>query len=496
MANDTLFELRGITKIYPGVVALNKVSFDLKAGEVHVLCGENGAGKSTLIKIMSGAESPDAGTIVFQGEVCTFKDPRDAQRSGVATIYQEFNLIPEMTIAQNLFLGREPKKLFNSMIDWRRVRKDAEKYFDMLNVKIDVWEKIKNISVSKQQLVEIARALSLNAKVIIFDEPTSTLTDEDAKRLFNIIGKLKEQGIGIVYISHRLEELFQIGTRVSVLRDGKKIAEHDIKDVTKQQLISEMVGRILGKEFNRTIQEPGKEMLRVEHLSSGKVFKDISFYVREREIVGFFGLVGSGRTEIMRAIFGIDGYESGTIYIEGKKYSAVKPRHSVQHRIAFISEDRKNEGLCLELSVRENMIHAAMPFMFKNKIIRPAQEVSFVDALIKELQIKTPSQEQMVKNLSGGNQQKVVLAKWFLTKARIFIFDEPTRGLDVGAKAEVHNLIDKLVTEGAAVILISSELPEVLGMSDRIYVMKEGALVREFSREEADQEKVIKAAIG
>jgi ribose transport system ATP-binding protein len=495
MANDTLFELKDITKIYPGVVALDKVSFDLKPGDVHVLCGENGAGKSTLIKIMSGAEFQDAGTIMFQGEERTFKDPQDAQRSGVATIYQEFNLIPEMTIAQNLFLGREPKKFMNSTIDWKRARKDSEKYFDLIGVKLDVWEKIKNISISKQQLVEIAKALSLNAKVIIFDEPTSTLTDEDAKRLFSIIGKLREQGLGIIYISHRLEELFKIGTRVSVLRDGKKVAEHEIKDVTKQQIISEMVGRTLDKEFSRTIQAPGKEMLRVEHLSSGNVFKDINFLVHEREIVGFSGLVGAGRTEIMRAIFGIDIFESGTIYHEGKKYSAKNPRAAVRHKIAFIPEDRKNEGLCLGLSVRENMIHAAMPFMFKDKIIRSGKEIKSVDQYIEELKIKTPSRDQIVNNLSGGNQQKVVLAKWLLTQARIFIFDEPTRGIDVGAKAEFHNLIDKLVTEGAAVILISSELPEVLGMSDRIYVVKEGVLVQEFSREEADQEKVIRAAI-
>jgi ribose transport system ATP-binding protein len=366
----------------------------------------------------------------------------------------------------------------------------------MIGVKLDVREKIKNISVSKQQLVEIAKALSLNAKVIIFDEPTSTLTDEDAKRLFRIIGKLKEQGMGIIYISHRLEELFQIGTKVSVLRDGKKIAEHAIGEVTKQQIISEMVGRTLEKEFNRTIQHPGKEMLRVEHLTSGKRFRDVSFHVREREIVGFSGLVGAGRTEIMRAIFGIDKFDSGTIFLEGKKFEARKPRTSVTHKIAFIPEDRKNEGLCLDLSARENMIHASMPFLFKDKVIRKHRENSSVDNYIKELKIKTPSRDQTVRNLSGGNQQKVVLAKWLLTQAKIFIFDEPTRGIDVGAKAEFHNLIDKLVTEGAAVILISSELPEVLGMSDRIYVMKEGVLVKEFAREEADQEKVIQAAIG
>jgi ABC-type sugar transport system ATPase subunit len=495
-SDKSLFELQGITKIYPGVVALDNVSFDLKPGEVHVLCGENGAGKSTLIKIMSGAEFQDAGTIIYQGNERVFKDPQDAQRSGVATIYQEFNLIPEMSIAQNLFLGREPKKFFNSTIDWKKVWADAEKYFDMIGVKLDVREKIKNISVSRQQLVEIAKALSLNAKVIIFDEPTSTLTDEDAKRLFKIIEQLKNQGIGIIYISHRLEELFQIGTRVSVLRDGKKIAEHSIKEVTKQQIISEMVGRTLDKEYERNIQQPGKEMLRVENLTSGSTFRNINFYVRQKEIIGFSGLVGAGRTEVMRAVFGIDKFDNGTIYLKGKKYFPKKPKASVRHKIAFIPEDRKNEGLCLDLSVRENIIHASMGSLFKDKIVNSKKEISFVDHYVKELKIKTPTRDQIVKNLSGGNQQKVVLAKWLLTQAEIFIFDEPTRGIDVGAKAEFHILIDKLVTEGAAVILISSELPEVLGMSDRIYVMKEGSLVEEFSRDEATQENVIRAAIG
>ena len=496
MEKNTILELQGITKIYPGVVALDSVSFDLKEGEAHILSGENGAGKSTLIKILSGAEQPDSGNIIYQGAKSEFKYAFDAQKAGIATIYQEFNLIPELSIAQNIYLGREPRKFFNSTINWKQVEKDASKLFEMLGVKLDVREKVANLSVSKQQMVEIAKALSLNAKVIIFDEPTSTLTDEDKSKLFEIIYKLKGQGIGIIYISHRLEELFEIGDRVTVLRDGKRTGHHNIKDIDMDKIITEMVGRKIEKQFERDIQTHGKEMLKVEGLSSKGVFNDISFSVREKEIVGFSGLVGSGRTEVMKAVFGIDPFDSGTVTIEGNSVHKPDPIQSVRKKIAFIPEDRKHDGACLNLSVKENIVQAAMPYLFGKGIINLTHERELVEASVAELRIKTPTMLQKVKFLSGGNQQKVVLAKWLLTKAKIFIFDEPTRGIDVGAKAEFHKLINQLVKEGAAVIMISSEMPEVIGMSDRIFVMKEGSIVKEFSRAEADQEKILKAAIG
>lgn len=496
MEKNVILELENITKIYPGVVALDSVNFQLREGEVHVLSGENGAGKSTLIKILSGAEQPDYGSIIYQGKKRSFKYAYEAQRAGIATIYQEFNLIPELSIAQNIYLGREPKKLLGTFIDWKKVEKQAQALFDMLGVKIDVKTKVVNLPVSKQQMVEIAKALSLDSKVIIFDEPTSTLTDDDIVKLFEIIKRLREKKIGIIYISHRLEELFEIGDRVTVLRDGKKTGHHNIKDIDMSKIITEMVGRKIDKQFARDLQKPGKEVLKVEGFTSKGVFSNINFSVREREIVGFSGLVGSGRTEVMRAVFGIDKFDSGSLHFYGNKVEKSDPLKSVKLKLAFIPEDRKSEGTCLNLNIRDNIILASMASIFKSGIINLHEEKKLVTQAIKDLDIKTPSMQQKVKFLSGGNQQKVVLAKWLLTKSKIFIFDEPTRGIDVGAKAEFHKLINLLVKEGAGVIMISSEMPEVIGMSDRIFVMKEGTIVQEFSREEASQEKILKAAIG
>lgn len=494
MADRKLLQLDQVTKIFPGVVALDKVNFDLEYGEVHVLVGENGAGKSTLIKVLSGAHSPDRGSIVFEGKAIRLPSATKAQEAGIATIFQEFNLIPELTVAQNVFLGREPKRLFGTTIDWPRCRREAKAIFERLGIPIDVNQKVSSLSVSKQQMVEIAKALSINAKVIIFDEPTSALTSEDIKRLFEVIQHLKSQGLGIIYISHRLEELFTIGDRATIMRDGKVIWTERIASLNVDKIIKAMVGEDIGAQFPREYREPGKEMLRVEHLTSHGVFEDVNFHVREGEIVGFSGLLGSGRTEIMRAIFGIDAFDSGAVYIEGEKHTP-DPIVSIKRGMAFIPEDRKNEGLCLGLPVQENLVHAAMYSLFPRGIVTPKKKAEIARKYVQDLRIKTSSLEQQVQYLSGGNQQKVVLSKWLLTHARIFVFDEPTRGIDVGAKKEFHRLMDELVAEGAAVIMISSELAEVLGMSDRVYVMKEGRLVKEFHRDSITQEAVLTAAI-
>jgi ribose transport system ATP-binding protein len=494
MEKNYLLEMKNITKIFPGVVALDRVNFNLLPGEVHVLVGENGAGKSTLIKCISGAHQPDGGEIYLEGEQVSITSSKRAQQLGIATIYQEFNLIPELTLAQNIFLGREPKKLNNFLIDWKRLYKKAEELIQSLGIELDPRLLVSKVSVSQQQMIEIAKALSLNAKIILFDEPTSALTAKDIENLFNIIRKLKEKGIGIIYISHRLDEIKEIGDRVTVFRDGQYIDTFNANELAMNKLIYAMVGREIKEQFPRTYNKPGKEMLRVEGLSKNGVFEDISFKVRSGEIVGFSGLVGSGRTEVMNAIFGADKFDSGKVFIEGREVKTT-PRKCVSLGLGFIPEDRKNTGLCLKLKVKENIVHAAMSIIFKNSIVNTRKETEYASKYVEELSIKTPGLNQQVKYLSGGNQQKVVLAKWLLTKAKIFIFDEPTRGIDVGAKSEFHKLMDALVAEGAAVIMVSSEMPEILGMSDRIYVMHEGRITAELSREEATQEKILSYAM-
>lgn len=489
-----LLELRNIVKVFPGVLALKDMNFDLRKGEVHVLVGENGAGKSTLIKIISGAYQPDRGEILLEGEPVTFQTSKKAQELGIATIYQEFNLIPELTVAQNIFLGREPKKLQNFAIDWSKLYDDAAAIIKTLGVAINPRSLICELSVSQQQMVEIAKALSLKAKLIIFDEPTGTLGAKDIKNIFNIIRMLKDRGVGIIYISHRLEEIFEIGDRVTILRDGQFIKTIPVADLNLDEMIVAMVGREVKNKYPRTYNNFCQEMLRVENLSRDDLFEDISFTVRKGEIVGFSGLVGAGRTEVMRAIFGIDKPSGGTILVNGQKYEP-SPLNALKAGIAFIPEDRKREGLCLKLSVKHNIVHAAMPMLFPWRVIGAAKEKECGERSVRDLAIKTPGLDQQVQYLSGGNQQKVILAKWLLTKAKIFIFDEPTRGIDVGAKAEFHKLMNDLVAGGAAVIMVSSEMPEILGMSDRIYVMREGRIAAEFTKEEATQEKILARAM-
>jgi ribose transport system ATP-binding protein len=490
-----ILALKNITKLFPGVRALDNVSFDLRAGEVHVIAGENGAGKSTLIKIVSGAYNQDAGNIYIEGELATIHSTHKAQELGIATIYQEFNLVAGQTVAQNIYLGHEPKKFGNLIIDWKQTREDASKLLTSLGIELHPDTYVSDLSVSHRQLVEIAKALSREAKIIIFDEPTGTLTSKDIDFLFDLIRRLKSKGIGIIYISHRMDEIAQIGDRITVLRDGRYIDTFPVKDMDLDAIIFAMLNKEMSEQFPRFFSdETGPEALSVSGLQRNDELKNINFHVNQKEIVGFYGLIGSGRTEVMRTIFGLDPFDEGVIKIHGERFHPT-PKGALEKGIAFIPGDRDTEGLCLRLTVQDNIIHAAMTDIFRRGYINPRKERELVAKYIKELRIKTPHMEQQVNYLSGGNKQKVVLAKWLLTQASIFIFDEPTRGIDVGSKAEFHKLIDQLVQEGAAVIMISSEIPEIMGMSDRVYIMRRGEIVDMYTRNNATKEKILESAI-
>ena len=495
MEHERLIEASGINKTFPGVKALSNVCFNLEAGEVHVLLGENGAGKSTFIKTLSGANTIDSGTIMIQGKEVTIGNVNKAQDLGIATIYQELNLIPELTIAQNIFLNREIKKA-GIVVDRETTRKESLRLLEPLGLNIDPDTPIKELSVAQQQLVEVAKALSLNAKIIIFDEPTGTLAQKAVDNLFDVIRELKKQNIGIIYISHRLEEIWEIGDRVTVLRDGQYIDTVKVEDTSIPSLINMMVGRELKAVFTRNIQEPGGTVLDVKDITRAPLLKNININIKKGEIVGLAGLVGAGRTELARILFGVDKADYGEIYLNGSKVEISSPTKAVSKGIGFITEDRKTLGLFQELTVKENITHAAMNKLFPNKIINTEVELKEVNKQINDLSIKTPGVNQQVKNLSGGNQQKVVLGKWLATDAQLFIFDEPTRGIDVGAKQEIYKLMDQLVQKGFPILMISSELPEIIGMSDRIYVMRNGRITAEYSRENVTQEKILESAIG
>jgi ribose transport system ATP-binding protein len=495
MAEKELLKAEGISKQFPGVQALENVDFDLRAGEVHVLLGENGAGKSTLMKILAGAYQPDSGKVLLNGEEVSFHNPRQAQSAGIAIIYQEFNLVPYMNVAQNIFLGRFPKKN-GFLLDHKKMHVDAGKLLKSLYLDLDTNANTINLGTGQQQMVEVAKALSVQSRVLIMDEPTASLTETEIEHLFKIIRDLKKQGIGIIYISHRLQEVHEIGDRVTVLRDGKYIGTKNVKSVKVPDLVKMMVGRNIEDMFERTYQARGEEALRVEDIKRGKRLNGVSMNLHTKEIVGLAGLVGAGRTELARAIFGVDPIDSGRIFVFGKEVHPTSPAQMVQAGISLLPEDRKNHGLCLILPTSDNVVMASLKNLFPRFFVNNRKERSIVVDYIKDLRIATPSPKRITQFLSGGTQQKVVLAKWLCTKARIFIFDEPTRGIDVGAKAEIHGFMNELVKNGGAVLMISSELPEVLGMSDRIFVMREGRVIKELSRKEATQEKIIKFAMG
>ncbi len=496
-ANGSLLKLEAISKSFPGVRALDNVHLDVRRGEVHALVGENGAGKSTLMKILSGAYTKDKGEIYWEGRKVEVHQPKDATDLGIGIIYQEFNLVPQLSITENVWLGRE--KFVNKtlqLLDRKEMHRQTRLLLDEVHLDVDPARPVEGLGVAHQQMVEIAKALSLDAKLLIMDEPTSALAEAEINQLFTVIRKLKQKGVSVIFISHHLDEVFEICDRGTVLRDGTFIGTVDVKNTTKDQLIQMMVGRSLDQQYPKVKTERGKEALRVEGITRHGLLHDISFTAYTGEILGFAGLVGAGRTELMRAVFGADPVDGGKVFVFGKEIKPDTPSKAIHAGMGLLPEDRKYQGLVLKLSVLHNISMASLDKIKKNGLLQLGAEKTRTQSFIQKLRISTPNVDQFVQNLSGGNQQKVVLAKWLASESRVLIFDEPTRGIDVGAKIEVYNLMNTLVENGAAVIMVSSEMPELLGMSDRILVIHEGRLAGEFSRAEATQEKILAAAMG
>lgn len=491
---DLILSMKGITKSFSGVAALKNAALDLKAGEVVALMGENGAGKSTLMKILTGIYSKDSGEIQYMGQEVCFKGPAESEEAGISIVHQELNMMNDLTVAQNLFIGREEMNGF--LIDDKKMNEKARELFKVLKIDINPAEKIGNLTVGKQQMVEIAKAISSKAKVIIFDEPTAALTDSEIEELFKVIRDLKKQGTGMVYISHRMDEINVISDRVIVMRDGEYVGTLITKECSKDDIIKLMVGRAIFGE-PKTASNVAKDapvVLKCENLNRGKAVKDISFELRKGEILGFSGLMGAGRTEVARLIFGADKKDSGKIFINGKEVTINTPEDAVAHGIGYLSEDRKRYGLIVDKSVEENTVISSLNDFVKGIFIDKAKSKEVSKKYVESLKTKTPSVSQLVKKLSGGNQQKVVIAKWLVRNSDILIFDEPTRGIDVGAKSEIYALMEKLAKEGKSIIMISSELPEVLRMSDRVIVMCEGRITGILDIAEANQEVIMQSA--
>ena len=494
MGNDVLLQIKGMSKEFPGVKALDNVDMALKKGEVHALVGENGAGKSTLIKILAGVYARDSGEIIFENNPVEIHSSADSLRLGIKVVFQELALIPHMTVAENVFLESFPLKK-NRSIDWENMYNKTTEILLSIGLPISPKDKISKLTVSQQQMVEIARALSHEAKVVVMDEPTSALTPKEIKFLFDVIGKLKKLGIGIIYVTHKLEEVFEIGDRVTVLRDGKLISSKKLEETNTDEVVKDMVGRTIKTLFPRTHTGKGKVVLRVEDLSTENKLKNVSLKVHSGEVVGTFGLLGAGRTELAKAIFGLDPITEGKIYIEGRELKIGSTSHSTKMGLGFLTEDRKGEGLILQMSVTQNITLPSIRDFSSLGFIRRKLETQRSTEFVKKFRIKTPSLRQKVMFLSGGNQQKVLIARWLMKKLKVIILDEPTRGIDVGAKAEIHRLIDELAKAGLAVIVLTSEMPELLGVSDHIIVMSNGKITGEFEKNEATQEKILEAAI-
>lgn len=500
MSDQILLQLKGISKQFPGVKALDNVNMDIRKGEVHVLLGENGAGKSTLMKILSGVYKKDSGKIFLDGQEVFINSVKDAENLGIGIIHQEFNLLPYRDIAQNIFLGNEHIKrsiLGMQILDKSAMYSKCNELLKSLGIDLDSRTLVKDLGIAQKQMVEIAKALCLaNLKVLIMDEPTATLTKGEIDKLFSLIQMYKNRGISIIYISHRMEEIQIIGDRVTVLRDGKYIGTVPVKETPTSELIRMMVGRKITNLYKRDYNVPGPEALKVENLSSRGKFKDINFKIHQGEIVGFYGLVGAGRTEVAKAIFGEDRYDKGEIFINGKKVKHQTPSQSVKHKIGLLPEDRREEGLITKMMLKQNIVQASLKKVFPKGILNSRTEKEVANQYISKLNIAAPNENVTVASLSGGNQQKVVLAKWLLTESQIIIFDEPTRGIDVGAKAEIYVLMNDLAKSGRAIMMISSDLPEIIGLSDRIYVMYQGKIVAEFNHQNANQEQIVNFAIG
>ena len=491
-----LIELRKVSKFFPGVIALNKADLKLYSGEVHGLMGENGAGKSTLIKLLTGAYKPDEGEMLLDGQPLKVNGPKDAMNMGLTAIYQELNVIPKLTVWENIFLGRELRNK-KGLLDIPQMKERAKELLQQLRQNIDVDEKVENLGMGHQQMVEICKALVLESRLIIMDEPTSSLSAGETEELLRTARELRDRGMAIVFISHHMDEIFRICDRLTVLRDGCVIQSMLAKDTNTENLIKLMVGRDINQQFPKIVAAKKEELLRIEDFTSEDgSFKDISFSVCGGEVLGFAGLVGAGRIEVMRAIFGADARKTGKVYVKGKEADIRSPKAAISYGIAFLTEDRKGEGLVLSNTVGFNINLSTFEKSKRGLLLNNALLRNKAKNDITQLRIKTPSINTTVRGLSGGNQQKVVIAKWLETNADIFIMDEPTRGLDVGAKLEVYNIINNLVSEGKAVIMVSSELPEVMGMSDRIIVMHEGYMAGEFKRDEVEREAIMMAASG
>lgn len=494
---EPLVLMEGIDKSFPGVRALQNCRFELFPGEIHALVGENGAGKSTLMKILTGVFQKDAGRILYKGREVKIPNPRAAQELGISIVHQELNLMPHLTVAQNIFIGREPRrKGFPVFLDEEEMVRRSRELLAMLHMPIDPRAKVRDLTVAKQQMVEIAKALSFNAEVLIMDEPTATLSEAEVEELFRVLKKLRERGMGIIYISHRLEELKEIADRVTVLRDGQYIGTLDMKEATIDRIISMMVGRNIYETAKKEEGSASTEVvLEVRGLSRGRDIRNVSFALRKGEILGLAGLVGAGRTEVARAIFGADPIESGEVYVKGQKVRIKSPADAIRYGIAYLSEDRRRYGLMLGLDVEANMVLPSMQdFLRWRTFVNRRKAQDRCREYVEKLRIKTPSLAQKVKNLSGGNQQKVIVAKWLMKNCDILIFDEPTRGIDVGAKSEIYHLLNELVQEGKSIIMISSELPEILRMSHRILVMCEGRVTGEIDARDATEELIMKYA--
>ena len=493
--NEVALEMEGISKAFHGVKALDRVSLKVHKGEVHALVGENGAGKSTLMKILTGLVKPDEGRIRFYGQDVHIDSPQTALQLGIAMIHQELNPVPEMTVAENIFLGREPTRV-KFMVDKKKMYREAREFLATFGFHVDPGTKVGSLSVAQKQMIEIIKAVSRQARLIIMDEPTSALSEGEVRTLFRSIEQLRKSGVPIIYISHRMEEIFSMTDRVTVLRDGQYIGTEPIESLDSGRLISMMVGRPLQDIFPKKKIEIGDVVLEAKGLTRKPFFENISFQVRRGEILGIAGLMGAGRSEVMRALFGIDRLDEGEVWLEGRKLNIRHPSDAIRHGIAMVTEDRKEYGLVLCRSIRENMSLAYLPQSGGSPLLSKAAEMKRIQKMTSTIHIKMSSVDQLVQSLSGGNQQKVVLSKWLMVKPKLLILDEPTRGIDVGAKAEIYRLMSKLAKEGMAIILVSSELPEVLGMSDRILVMAGGRIKGEFAAGSVTQEEILACAIG
>ncbi len=493
---EVILTMKEIDKSFPGVHALDHVSFEVRKGEVHALMGENGAGKSTLMKVLTGIYKKDSGTITYEGKEVEFHNTREAQNAGIVIVHQELNMLGHLTVAQNIFIGREFKK--GIAIDDKKMNEEAKKLFDRLHIDIDPTETMSSLTVGKQQMCEIAKAISHDAKVIIFDEPSAALTETEIEELFKIIRDLRKQQLGIVYISHRMDEIKVITDRVTVMRDGTYVGTLITEESTKDDIINMMVGRVIYEDPKQhsMVAKDAPVVLKVEHLNAGRMVQDVSFELRKGEILGFSGLMGAGRTETARAIFGADPKESGDIYINGRKVNINSPEDAVKCGIGYLSEDRKRYGIVVQKTVAENSTMATLEKYMKGLFIDKKAEKQVSQEYVDSLATKTPSVNQLVVNLSGGNQQKVVIAKWLNCEPGVIILDEPTRGIDVNAKMEIYNIIVKLAEQGKSIILISSEMQEIIGLCDRVNIMFEGRISGELSREELTQEEIMKYATG